>query len=201
MADAGTRFLLQPAVTRVGPLALVTIDNGEDWTVPCSFGRDALASLETLLPRLREKGWRGLVVTGKPLGFAAGADLKEVPRVSTPTLAREAATAGQRAFAALRDLPYPTLAAINGAALGGGLEIALHCDFRTAARSVRHLGFPEVSLGIVPGWGGTTLLPRLVGAEAADHEQHDHQRQQPEEGDALPQLHAREGLHDAANDT
>ena len=63
--------------------------------------------------------------------------------------------------------PYPTLAAVNGAALGGGLEIALHCDFRTLARSVRHLGFPEVFLGIVPAWGGTQLVPRVVGAAAA----------------------------------
>ena len=74
---------------------------------------------------------------------------------------------GTTRSAPIRDLPYPTLAAVNGAALGGGLEIALHCDFRTLARSVRHLGFPEVFLGIVPAWGGTQLVPRLVGASAA----------------------------------
>ena len=70
--------------------------------------------------------------------------------------------------------PIPTLAAINGAALGGGLEIALHCDFRTLARSVRHIGFPEVFLGIIPGWGGTQLAPaprrRRRGGGADRHE-------------------------------
>ena len=87
--------------------------------------------------------------------------------MTTPELARAAAEAGHDAFGAIRDLPFPTLAAINGAAVGGGLEIALHCDFRTIARSVRHIGFPEVFLGIIPGWGGTQLAPRLVGAAAA----------------------------------
>ena len=87
--------------------------------------------------------------------------------MTTPELARAAARAGHEAFAAIRDLPFPTLAAINGAAVGGGLEIALHCDFRTLARSVRHIGFPEVFLGIIPGWGGTQLAPRLVGAADA----------------------------------
>ena len=115
----------------------------------------------------QEGDWRGLVLTGKPFVFAVGADLTEFPQMSTPELARAAAKAGHDAFAAIRDLPYPTLAAINGAALGGGLEIALHCDFRTLARSVRHIGFPEVFLGIIPGWGGTQLAPRLVGAAAA----------------------------------
>ena len=69
--------------------------------------------------------------------------------------------------AASTALPFPTLAAVNGAALGGGLELALHCDARTLASNVRHLGFPEVFLGLFPAWGGTQLLPRLVGAEAA----------------------------------
>ena len=87
--------------------------------------------------------------------------------MSTPELARAAAVGGHEAFGAIRALPFPTLAAINGAAVGGGLEIALHCDYRTIARSVRHIGFPEVFLGIIPGWGGTQLTPRLVGAAAA----------------------------------
>jgi 3-hydroxyacyl-CoA dehydrogenase/enoyl-CoA hydratase/carnithine racemase len=167
MADSPTRFYLQPAETRAGPIALVTMDNGEDWQKPNTFGRAALESLGELLPRLREGDWAGLVLTGKPFVFGAGADLTEFPQTNTPELARAAAKGGHDAFAAIRALPYPTLAAINGAALGGGLEIALHCDFRTLARSVRHVGFPEVFLGIVPAWGGTTLAPRLVGAAAA----------------------------------
>ena len=107
------------------------------------------------------------MLTGKPFVFAAGADLTEFPHMTTPELARSAAIAGHQAFAAIAALPFPTLAAVNGAAVGGGLEIALHCDFRTIARSVRHVGFPEVFLGIIPGWGGTQLAPRLVGAAGA----------------------------------
>jgi len=167
MADSPTRFFLQPVETRVGPVALVTMDNGEDWQKPNTFGRGALESLSEVLPLLREGDWKGLVLTGKPFVFGAGADLTEFPQTNTPELARAGGKAGHDLFGAIRGLPYPTLAAINGAALGGGLEIALHCDFRTLARSVRHIGFPEVFLGIVPAWGGTQLLPRLVGAAAA----------------------------------
>src|SRR6476659_10976931 len=86
---------------------------------------------------------------------------------STPERARPGGQAGHELFGRLRDVPFPTLAAINGAALGGGLELALHCDIRTMAANVRHLGFPEVFLGLFPAWGGTQLTPRLVGAEAA----------------------------------
>jgi len=167
MADSPTRFYLQQIETRVGPIALVTMDNGEDWQKPNVFGRAAIESLHALAPRLRDGNWKGLVLTGKPFVFAVGADLSEFHLATTPELARAGGKGGHDAFAAIRDLPFPTLAAINGAALGGGLEIALHCDFRTLARSVRHIGFPEVFLGIIPAWGGTQLLPRVVGAKAA----------------------------------
>ncbi len=151
---------------RVDDLAIVTIDNGEHWTKPCTFGRHALESLGRTLDELESEDWAGLVLTGKPNGFAVGADIDAFPNV-TPELAREGSRAGHDLFLRLRNLPFPTLAAISGAALGGGLEIALHCDHRTIARSVRHVGTPEVFLGLFPAWGGTQLLPRLVGAEAA----------------------------------
>ena len=167
MADTPvTRFHLQKLHTHVGPIALVTIDNGADWRKPNTFGADALASLAEVLARLRTRDWRGLVLTGKPLVFAAGADITQFPGI-TPERAREGGRAGHELFGRMRELPFPTLAAVNGAALGGGLEIALHCDVRTVASSVRHLGFPEVFLGLFPAWGGTQLTPRLVGAEAA----------------------------------
>ncbi len=167
MADtAVTRFHLQKLHTHVGPIALVTIDNGADWRKPNTFGADALASLSEVLDSLRTRDWRGLVLTGKPLVFAAGADITQFPGI-TPERAREGGRAGHELFGRLRELPFPTLAAVNGAALGGGLEIALHCDVRTVASNVRHLGFPEVFLGLFPAWGGTQLTPRLVGAEAA----------------------------------
>ena len=164
--DPVTQFHLQRLDTRVGPVALVTIDNGADWRKPSTFGPEALASLSDVLDRLAEPEWRGLVLTGKPLVFAAGADITRFPGI-TPELARQGGKAGHELFGRLRELPFPTLAAVNGAALGGGLEIALHCDVRTLASSVRHLAFPEVFLGLFPAWGGTQLTPRLLGAEAA----------------------------------
>jgi 3-hydroxyacyl-CoA dehydrogenase/enoyl-CoA hydratase/carnithine racemase len=86
---------------------------------------------------------------------------------ATRELAIEGSRAGHELFGRIRALPYPTVAAINGACLGGGVEIALHCDARTISTAVRHFACPECFLGIVPAWGGTQLIPRLVGAEAA----------------------------------
>jgi 3-hydroxyacyl-CoA dehydrogenase/enoyl-CoA hydratase/carnithine racemase len=149
-----------------GAVALVTIDNGEDHTKPTFFGRAALESLERLLPELEEGDWSALVLTGKPFVFAAGADITEFPDV-TRELAIEGSRAGHELFGRIRALPYPTVAAINGACLGGGVEIALHCDARTISTAVRHFACPECFLGIVPAWGGTQLVPRLVGAETA----------------------------------
>jgi 3-hydroxyacyl-CoA dehydrogenase/enoyl-CoA hydratase/carnithine racemase len=153
-------------VARVGDVALVTIDNGEDWTKPTFFGEAALASCERALNELEAGGFRAAVITGKPFFFAAGADITEFPNI-TPERAVEGARAGHELFGRLRALPFPTIAAINGACLGGGVELALHCSARTISSAVRHFAFPEVFLGLFPAWGGTQLLPRLVGAEAA----------------------------------
>jgi 3-hydroxyacyl-CoA dehydrogenase/enoyl-CoA hydratase/carnithine racemase len=166
VASSPTIFKLQRLETRVGPVALVTMDNGEDWQKPNTFGEHALRSLEDVLGRLRTRDWRGLVLTGKPFVFAAGADIDEFAGI-TPERAREGSRVGHELFGRLRELPFLTLAAINGAALGGGGEIALHCDYRTISSSVRHFACPEVFLGLIPGWGGTQLVPRLVGAEQA----------------------------------
>jgi 3-hydroxyacyl-CoA dehydrogenase/enoyl-CoA hydratase/carnithine racemase len=105
-------------------------------------------------------------LTGKPFVFAAGADITEFPD-ATRELAIEGSRAGHELFGRLRGLLFPTVAAINGACLGGGVEIALHCDARTISTAVRHFACPECFLGIVPAWGGTQLVPRLVGVEAA----------------------------------
>jgi 3-hydroxyacyl-CoA dehydrogenase/enoyl-CoA hydratase/carnithine racemase len=153
-------------LARAGDVALVTIDNGEDHTKPTFFGRAALASLERTLDELKRGDYAALVLTGKPFFFCAGADVTEFPG-ATAELAREGSRAGHELFGRLAALPYPTVAAINGVCLGGGLEIALHCDARTISSAVRHVGFPEVFLGIVPAWGGTQLVPRLIGAEGA----------------------------------
>ena len=161
-----TEFKLQRVDSRVGPVALVTMDNGEDWQRPNTFGEAALRSLEGVLDRLRTRDWRGLLLTGKPFVFAAGADIDEFGEIS-PERARLGGEAGHELFGRLRDLPFVTVAAVNGAALGGGVEIALHCDYRTISSSVRHFACPEVFLGLIPGWGGTQLVPQLVGAEEA----------------------------------
>jgi 3-hydroxyacyl-CoA dehydrogenase/enoyl-CoA hydratase/carnithine racemase len=150
----------------MGPVALVTMDNGEDWQKPNTFGEEALRSLEEALGRLRTRDWRGMLLTGKPFVFAVGADIDEFGEI-TAERARLGGEAGHELFGRIRDLPFITLAAINGAALGGGVEIALHCDYRTIASSVRHFACPEVFLGLIPGWGGTQLVPQLVGAEQA----------------------------------
>ena len=153
-------------LARAGDVALVTIWNGEDHTKPTFFGRAALASLERALDELERDDFAALVLTGKPFFFCAGADVTEFPD-ATAELAREGSRVGHELFGRLAALPYPTVAAINGVCLGGGLEIALHCDARTISSAVRHVGFPEVFLGIVPAWGGTQLVPRLIGAEGA----------------------------------
>jgi 3-hydroxyacyl-CoA dehydrogenase/enoyl-CoA hydratase/carnithine racemase len=153
-------------VARARDVALVTIDNGEDWTKPTFFGEAALQSLDRALTQLENGGFSAAVITGKPFFFAAGADITEFPDI-TRERAIEGARAGHELFGRLRTLPFPTVAAINGACLGGGVELALHCTARTIASSVRHFAFPEVFLGLFPAWGGTQLLPELVGPEAA----------------------------------
>ena len=118
------------------------------------------------MPRLEDDDWTALVLTGKPFVFAAGADITEFPG-ATSELAIEGSRAGHKLFGRIRALPYPTVAAINGACLGGGVELALHCDARTISTAVRHFACPECFLGIFPAWGGTQLIPRLVGVETA----------------------------------
>src|SRR5215471_3504680 len=167
VSDSATSFHFRPVETRVGPLAVVTMDNGSDYTRPTTFGQAAFQSLAATLERLESDHWTGMVLTGKPFVFAAGADIDEFPRMTTPELALAAGRAGHDLFARIRALPFPTVAAVNGAALGGGVEIALHCDYRTISSAIRHFACPEVFLGIIPGWGGTQLIPRLVGAQRA----------------------------------
>jgi enoyl-CoA hydratase/carnithine racemase len=163
---APSEFKVQSVAWGGSRLAVVTLDNGEDWTKPTTLGPVALESLARVLDRLESEEWEGLVVTGKPFVFCAGADIDEFTDV-TPERAREGGRAGHELLGRLAALPLPTLAAINGACLGGGLELALHCDLRTISTAVRHFGCPEVFLGLFPAWGGTQVVPRLVGAETA----------------------------------
>jgi 3-hydroxyacyl-CoA dehydrogenase/enoyl-CoA hydratase/carnithine racemase len=154
-------------LNRAGSVALVTIDNGEDYRKPTTLGRSAFESAVSVLDELERGDWSAAVFTGKPFVFCVGADIDEFTKLGSAEDALAGTRAGHALFGRIRALPFPTVAAINGAALGGGLELALHCTARTLASNVRHIGFPEVALSIIPAWGGTQLLPKLIGPEAA----------------------------------
>jgi len=109
---------------------------------------------------------RALIVTGAgEKAFVAGADIKELAQM-TPLSAKDLAYRGQQVLARLEHMGKPTIAMINGFALGGGLELALACTLRTASTTAR-VGLPEVSLGIIPGYGGTQRLSRVAGPAVA----------------------------------
>jgi 3-hydroxyacyl-CoA dehydrogenase / enoyl-CoA hydratase / 3-hydroxybutyryl-CoA epimerase len=111
---------------------------------------------------------RIILASGKPSIFIAGADVSEFSKATSPEQAREYTRFGQQVFHRFSKLPQTTVAAINGAALGGGCEIAISCDWRVMSDSPKaQIGLPEVKLGIFPAWGGTTKLPRLIGLPAA----------------------------------
>ena len=163
MAEPVTQF----ALDRVDTVALVTMDDGSGPGRPNVFGRAALESLARLLPELEQGDFSALVITGKQGSFSGGADVKEFPRIERREQAIEGSRAGHELFGRIRALPYPTVAAINGGVLGGGVELALHCDYRVIADDVRHFASPECLLGFVPAWGATQLAPRIAGPEAA----------------------------------
>jgi 3-hydroxyacyl-CoA dehydrogenase/enoyl-CoA hydratase/carnithine racemase len=166
--DIQTKFKVQYFDSpRAGRLAIVTMDNGHDYTKPNVFGEGALRSLASALEELESADdVKGLLLTGKQFIFAVGADTSQFTGIS-PELAREGVSMGHELFARIQALPYPTVAAINGACMGGGMEIALHCDARTISSGAQALAFPEVFLSIVPGWAGTQLTPRLIGGAKA----------------------------------
>jgi 3-hydroxyacyl-CoA dehydrogenase/enoyl-CoA hydratase/carnithine racemase len=161
-----------------GVLALITLDNGHDHTKPNTFGPAGLLSLNAALDSIAERVARGEIaavgVTGKPFILAAGADLDGAAAAITSADAGDArdralgiAHLGHAVFRRLGELGVPSFCFINGVALGGGLEVALHCTYRTISSGVPMVAFPECFLGLVPGWGGTYLLPRLIGPAKA----------------------------------
>ncbi len=159
------RLVRVPGLDR--PAALITLDNGRDHTRPNTLGPGGLASLDEAISEALAAEPAFVAVTGKPYSFCAGADLAGIGRVRTREQARELGRAGHRVFGRLRDAAVPTFAFINGAALGGGLELALHCDYRSVSSNARALALPEVRLGLVPAWGGSQLLPNLIGIAPA----------------------------------
>jgi len=141
-------------------VAVVTVNRPEKLN---ALNRAVIEELAGAFARVAgEAGLRGLVLTGAgEKAFVAGADINELAAV-TPIEARAYAVRGQQVLRSLETMGKPSVAAINGYALGGGLELAMACTVRFASPNAR-LGQPEVKLGLVPGYGGTQRLPRLVG--------------------------------------
>jgi len=134
-----------------------------------ALSSEVLSDLAEALDQLEEKSFsecRCLIVTGSgEKAFVAGADIKEISGL-TKEESVEFAQKGQKIFSRFEELPFPVIAAVNGFALGGGLELALSCDFMIASEKAK-LGLPETTLGLIPGFGGTVRLSRSVGLNAA----------------------------------
>ncbi len=150
-----------------GRVALITLDNGLDHNRPTTFGAAGLASLNKALDAAFAAQPAAIAITGKPFVFAVGADLSQIGMITDRETARQTGVLGHSTFLRLHDSGIPTFAFVNGAALGGGVEIALACHYRTLAANAAMMALPEVFLGILPGWGGTQLLPRIIGPENA----------------------------------
>jgi 3-hydroxyacyl-CoA dehydrogenase/enoyl-CoA hydratase/carnithine racemase len=158
---------LSPAGNRVLVLTLTA----EDPKRPAVLGPRGLENLDGAIDQVHERvaagGITAVILRGTGRTFCAGADLDMMASISERSVSLAFAETGHRVLGRLSRLGVPSIAEINGVALGGGLELALHCTFRIAALSVSVIGLPEISLGLVPGWGGATLLPRLIGLNSA----------------------------------
>lgn len=156
---------------KAGKIAVVTMDNGQFPNIPNTWGVEALESLNKVLDIVeKDKDVKGWFLTGKPFIFNVGADIMS----ADPNAKREDALTigamGHAAFKRILNLPYPTLAAYNGATMGGGVEVGLYHKYRTISKSpggCDHYALPECFLGLVPGWGGTQLVTKLCGPEIA----------------------------------
>ncbi len=160
-----------PGMSSPGTFALITLDNGLDHSKPTTLGPNTLVELGTALEGLKERAARGEIVgvgvTGKPYFLVAGADLSAVKSLENRDHGLWMAQLGHNVYATLANLGVPSFAFINGVALGGGLEIALQSTYRTVSTGAGALALPEAVLGLVPGWGGVYILPRLTGPENA----------------------------------
>ena len=152
-------------------LALITLDNDRDHTRPNTLGPITLLELSDVLDTLAERAAKKEIdavgVVGKQFIFAAGADLSKVSDIPNRAVGKQMAELGHWVLGKLSELGVPSFTFYNGLALGGGVEIGLNSTYRTIDSSVPAFGLPEVSLGIIPGWGGAWLLPNLIGVENA----------------------------------
>ena len=149
-----------------GVLALITLDNSLDHNRPNTFGPQSLLALDAAITAATALNPAAIALTGKPFIFAAGADLSALSFITSRDQSLGIGKLGHDVFRRLGESSIPTFAFINGLALGGGLEVGLHCHYRTLA-STAFTALPEVFLGLVPGWGGATILPKLIGPERA----------------------------------
>jgi enoyl-CoA hydratase len=147
-------------IERKDAIAIVTINRPDKLN---SLNAEIVAALyDAALELEADREVRGVIITGAgDKAFVAGADISELARM-TPVSGIQVSRAGQEAFRFIETMPKPVVAAVNGFALGGGLELALACHIRLASENAK-LGLPETKLGIIPGYGGTVRLPRLVG--------------------------------------
>ncbi|MGC7151986.1 3-hydroxyacyl-CoA dehydrogenase NAD-binding domain-containing protein [Paenarthrobacter ureafaciens] len=154
-----------------GTFALITLDNGLDHSKPTTLGPNTLVELGGVLEALRDRAAKseivGVGITGKPYFLVAGADLSAVKTLKEREHGLWMAQLGHEVYGTLANLGVPSFAFINGLALGGGLEIALQSTYRTVSTGAGALALPEAFLGLVPGWGGVYILPRLIGPENA----------------------------------
>lgn len=152
----------------IDDVALVRLGSSEESVVVLTESR--MASLEKAIEALeKEKDLKGLVIAGANTSlFCAGADINQIGSVADESHGADLARRGQDLFESIENLPFTTVAAISGACVGGGFEMVLACDYRLAAdNSHTKLGLPETKLGILPGFGGTQRLPRLIGVRPA----------------------------------
>jgi enoyl-CoA hydratase len=147
-------------VDREGAVAIVTVNRP---AVLNALNTATIGDLDAVVTDLAaDEGVRAVVLTGAgEKAFVAGADIRELATLG-PVAARAYALAGQRVFTRIEEMGKPVIAAVNGFALGGGCELAMACTLRLASETAR-FGQPEVKLGLIPGFGGTQRLPRLVG--------------------------------------
>jgi 3-hydroxyacyl-CoA dehydrogenase/enoyl-CoA hydratase/carnithine racemase len=153
---------------RSGTAVLITLDNRRDHTRPNTLGPRGLGELNRALDAaLVRDDIVAIAVTGKPFIVAAGADLSEFAKIVNREQALAIARIGHAVFDKLHTSGVPTFAFINGLALGGGLELMLHCHYRTLSAAASGIALPECFLGLFPGWGGAFIVPNLIGADRA----------------------------------
>ena len=169
-AEVVTRALSRDIILprTAGTAVLITLDNGRGPSRPNTLGAGGLGELNRALDAaLARSDVAAIAITGKPFMLAAGADLTGFAKIVNRQQALAIARIGHAVFDKLATSPVPTFAFLNGLALGGGLELTLHCHYRTVSAAASGIALPETSLSLFPGWGGAYIVPNLIGADRA----------------------------------